>query len=148
MAKTSDFAWLCVAAAALLLGCDSEPVRESGHASASTGPGQVLYLTYCESCHGPTGEGNGRAAASLRQPPTDLTRLSERYGTPLDRERIAGYIDGRLILGVHGAREMPIWGEEFFADAPSDTPNLEAVRRRLIDVLIEHLQSLQREQTT
>ena len=112
------------------------------------GPGAVLYLTYCESCHGVGGEGNGPAAASLRTPPTDLTRLWERYGTPLQRDALADYIDGRLLANAHGPREMPIWGAEFFEDVPSETPNLEALRRRLIGLLVEHLQSLQSEQPT
>src|SRR3990172_5157245 len=57
------------------------------------GPGRVLYLTYCQGCHGLGGEGDGPAAASLRTPPPDLTRLWQRYGTPLDRPPLAPYID-------------------------------------------------------
>lgn len=107
------------------------------------GPGAVLYLSYCESCHGVAGLGDGPAAASLRTPPADLTQLWMRYGTPLDRERVAEYIDGRMLLSVHGAREMPIWGDEFFEGAPSATPGLEDAKQRLIDVLVEYLQQLQ-----
>lgn len=106
-------------------------------------PGRILYLTYCQSCHGAGGAGDGPAAASLRQPPADLTRLWQRYGTPLDQQQLAEYIDGRLLVSFHGRREMPIWGDEFFADAPAHTPGLEATRRRLIEVLVEYLETLQ-----
>lgn len=139
-------AW--VLAGAALLACDGRGDRSAVTATKSGGPGQILYLTYCESCHGVGGAGNGPAAASLRTPPADLTRLFERYGTPLDRERLADYIDGRRLMTFHGARDMPIWGKEFFEDAPADTPNLEAVKRRLFEVLVEHLESLQAEQRT
>ena len=115
---------------------------------ARGGPGQILYLTYCESCHGVEGRGDGAAAAALRTPPADLTRLWQSYGTPLDRDRVAAYIDGRQLLGIHEAREMPIWGEEFFEDLPPTTPNVEGVKRRLIEVLVDYLQTLQSEQPT
>jgi mono/diheme cytochrome c family protein len=105
----------------------------------------MLYLTYCQSCHGVAGHGDGPAAGWLRTPPADLTRLFERYGTPLDRARLAKYIDGRALLGAHGPRDMPIWGSEFFADATPTTPNLEGVKRRLIEVLVEYVETLQTE---
>lgn len=136
-------------AAALLtswVGCQdrSEPAAQTR--AAQGGPGRILYLTYCESCHGVAGLGDGPAAASLRRPPADLTRLFERYGTPLDRERLVEYIDGRQMLDAHGPREMPIWGAEFFGDAPPMTPNVEGLRRRLIEVLAAYLETLQTEQ--
>lgn len=115
---------------------------------ARGGPGQILYLTYCESCHGASGRGDGPAAEALRTPPTDLTRLWQTHGSPLDRERVAEYIDGRQLLGIHQSREMPVWGEEFFEDLPPTTPNVETVKRRLIEVLVEYLQTLQSEQRT
>jgi len=107
------------------------------------GPGAILYLSYCESCHGVAGRGDGPAAASLRTPPADLTQLWRRYGTPLDREQVAKYIDGRMLAFAHGPREMPIWGDEFFEEAPPTTPGLDDTKRHLIDVLVNYLQRLQ-----
>lgn len=132
---------------AFVAACSGEP--EPTVAAAPTPPGQassagrILYLSYCESCHGVEGRGDGRAAGYLDDPPADLTRLSERYGTPLDRERLAKYIDGREMVALHGLREMPVWGEEFFGDAPPESPNLEQLRHRVIDLLIDHLETLQ-----
>ena len=37
---------------------------------------------------------------------------------------------------------MPIWGDEFFEDAPSQAPNVEQMKRRLLDVLVEYLETL------
>ncbi len=139
------------ALAALLLlgsGCQDAAEPVATEPVGARGPGQILYLTYCQSCHGVAGRGDGPAAASLRTPPIDLTQLWRRYGTPLDAERVAAYIDGRALLSAHGDREMPIWGEEFFQDSPPDTPNLERVKGRLVDVLVEYLESLQSERRT
>jgi hypothetical protein len=82
----------------------------------------------------------------LRTRPTDLTRLWQRYGTPLDRKRLTAYIDGRGLLEVHGRSEMPVWGDEFFDDAPPLTPNLvEGAKQHLIAVLVEYLETIQTE---
>ena len=131
-----------------LMACGEQADRPTAALKGGGGPGQILYLTYCRSCHGIGGRGDGLAASSLHTPPTDLSQLWRSYGTPLDRERLADYIDGRRLVDVHGPREMPIWGEEFFEDVPPTTPNLERVKRRLIDVLVEYLETLQTERRT
>ena len=96
--------------------------------------------------HFAEGRGDGPAAASLRTRPTDLTRLWQRYGTPLDRKRLTAYIDGRGLLEVHGRGEMPVWGDEFFEDAPPLTPNLvEGAKQHLIAVLVEYLETIHTE---
>lgn len=140
---------LCFSLATCIVGLMVHAAAHSEtEAPKSRGPGSVLYLTYCESCHGVAGLGDGPAAASLRTPPPDLTQLWKRYGTPLDRERLAEYIDGRMLFSYHQGREMPIWGEEFFEEAPPNTPGVEDARRRLIGVLVDFLQRLQSEQAT
>jgi mono/diheme cytochrome c family protein len=134
---------------AAIAACGSDPAERSDEQSvARPGPGQVLYITYCQSCHGEAGHGDGPAAASLRTPPADLTRLGKRYGTPLDRKALQQYVDGRQLLSLHGGREMPIWGTEFFAEVPPGTLNLETVRHHLIEALVEYLETLQRDQRT
>lgn len=50
----------------------SQPLRGTIVANASSGAGQKLYSTYCGSCHGDTGMGDGRAAASLDPAPLPL----------------------------------------------------------------------------
>jgi len=128
----------------------SEPGDPRGASAVPTpsGPGEVLFAAYCAGCHGADGRGGAAAASALRRSPPDLTTLWKRYGTPLDREALAGYIDGRWLGDVHGRREMPIWGRELFAEAPPATPGLESTRARLVAVLVDHLQSIQTEQGT
>jgi len=38
--------------------------------------GRDLFATYCASCHGITGRGNGPVAEELRQSPADLTQFA------------------------------------------------------------------------
>jgi len=45
--------------------------------------GHALYLQYCSSCHGLTGEGDGPMARILTTPPANLRLLSDRYGNPV-----------------------------------------------------------------
>jgi mono/diheme cytochrome c family protein len=139
---------LAVGLASLVLGLAACPERTARTAAAPAGeggPGRILYLTYCQSCHGVTGRGDGPVAASLRSQPADLTQLWKSYGTPLDRKRLVEYIDGRWLVGAHGPREMPIWGHEFFEDAPPMAPGVEGVKRHLIEVLVGYLETLQTE---
>ena len=137
---------LVLALASLVAASPEQADRSATAPSSEGGPGRILYLTHCQGCHGLEGRGNGPAAASLRTPPADLTRLWQRYGAPLDRERLTTYIDGRGLLEVHGAREMPVWGDDFFEDAPPLTPNLvEGAKQHLIAVLLEYLETIQTE---
>lgn len=139
------------AALALVGACseNGEPAERAPAASSERapegGPGRILYVTYCQGCHGPAGRGDGPGAWALREPPPDLTELWKRYGTPLDRERLAAIIDGRWLVEVHGPREMPVWGREFFEDAAPTMPNVEGSRRQLVEVLVDYLETLQTE---
>jgi len=78
---------------------------------AAAKAGEGIFRTYCASCHGLSGKGDGEIAGVLKQKPADLTRMSARNGGvfPLDQVRQA--TDGRHdVAGSHGTREMPVWG--------------------------------------
>ena len=106
-------------------------------------PGRVLYLQYCASCHGVGGRGDGPVAEALTVAPPDLTRLAERYGTPLPRKELAEYIDGRRDVSAHGPREMPVWGRSFVEES-EDAPNPERVAAEAIGRILDFLATLQR----
>jgi putative copper export protein/mono/diheme cytochrome c family protein len=53
----------------------------TGFSAAAIAHGQVLFIKNCVACHGPEGEGNGPAAASLRIKPADLTQPHTREHT-------------------------------------------------------------------
>lgn len=75
--------------------------------------GADSYRTYCASCHGVDGKGNGPAASALKKAPPDLTQIAKRNHGEFPAFRITHIIDGSEVLAVHGSREMPIWGDYF-----------------------------------
>ena len=103
--------------------------------------GRAEYRSYCAACHGLKGDGNGMVAAVLKTPPTDLTRLAERYGLPLPRPKLTAFIDGRRPLVSHGSREMPVWGERLWEDVPSRTPEIR--KRGTILVILDYIEAIQ-----
>lgn len=135
-----------------LPGCATPAGRGDAAPAASAQPapdtavasGADRYRQYCASCHGVDGRGGGPAAETLRTPPADLTRLSERWGTPLDRAALAELIDGRKSPRAHGPSDMPVWGERLYAGERPDSPAREAARRGTILLILEYLETLQR----
>jgi hypothetical protein len=111
--------------------------------AAAESAGRVVFTTYCASCHGVDGRGHGPVAGALVTQPSDLTKLTKRFGMPLQRSKLAEYIDGRIDVKAHGPREMPVWGERFDWDLGPGMLATEDTKRRTIDVIIEYLSSIQ-----
>ena len=65
-----------LAAAIIVLSAAANAFTGQAAAGTSAGTGSGLFTNYCASCHGVDARGDGPAAASLRVPPTDLTRLA------------------------------------------------------------------------
>lgn len=105
--------------------------------------GRADFVAHCAPCHGMSGRGNGPAASSLKKPPADLTRITERRGGEFPTGEISRFIDGRNELPAHGSREMPIWGREFTTRMGDDKIGDELVRGRHL-ILVEYLKTLQR----
>lgn len=101
--------------------------------------GVYLYRTFCASCHGSGGRGDGPVADTLRQPLPDLTTISARRGGTFPRSEIYGAIDGRRPLAGHGGTEMPVWGDVLRATEGHD----EALVKRRIDALVLYVESRQ-----
>jgi mono/diheme cytochrome c family protein len=111
--------------------------------------GRLEYESNCATCHGITAQGDGPMRAFLVRPPSDLTTLARRNGGVFPRSAIADLIDGRGVPGpgVHGTRDMPVWGRVYREQAEQATRGLPmppewSVRGRII-ALVDYLQSLQ-----
>lgn len=128
--------WIVLGAIVVLAQPQSTPRTEP------TSVGQQYYEQYCSACHGLDGRGKGPAAAALRTPPADLTRIAQRRGGRFPDAEIAAYIDGRTAVRAHGTREMPIWGYQFSKKFGGDALAEEAVKGHLL-VLIDYLKSIQ-----
>jgi mono/diheme cytochrome c family protein len=95
-------------------------------------------VTYCASCHGITGRGNGPAADELRHRPADLTQFAKHNGGIFNAARIHDIVDGRAVK-AHGTMEMPVWGDAFKwrEGLPED-----AIKAR-IEALVRYLETIQ-----
>jgi len=105
---------------------------------ANVNTGHQMYTTYCASCHGVSGRGNGPAAEELRRRPADLTQLARHNGGVFNSAMIHTIVDGRTVK-AHGTIEMPVWGDAFKwrEGLPED-----AIKAR-IEALVGYLQSIQ-----
>ena len=103
--------------------------------------GKEFYLTYCSSCHGQEGHGNGPVSKSIRVPIPDLTLIRSRNNGVFPLDRVMSAIDGRRDIRGHGSREMPVWGEIFHREqdkAPERTTLMKA------KIIAEYVATLQK----
>ena len=75
--------------------------------------GSYTYQTYCATCHGTKGKGDGPLADSLRFRPPDLTELAKRNDGVFPADKVARIVDGRDPVNGHGGPDMPVWGDAF-----------------------------------
>jgi mono/diheme cytochrome c family protein len=75
--------------------------------------GPDLFRSYCASCHGLDGKGNGPVSSALKTQPADLTTISRRNGGIFPVDRVSKIIAGDELVTAHGSREMPVWGPIF-----------------------------------
>jgi mono/diheme cytochrome c family protein len=133
-------AFAAAALGAVLIGL-AAPVEAAGQQASPAGEGRTLFNTYCASCHGTSGVGNGPVASSMRRTPPDITGLSLANGGIFPAERMRRIVDGREV-GAHGNREMPVWGDAF-KSIPGGRSE-DAVRARIAAV-VAYLESIQRQ---
>ncbi|CAN5426071.1 cytochrome c [soil metagenome] len=102
----------------------------SSPVSAADALGKRDFETFCASCHGESGRGDGSLAEFKVLEAADLTALARRNGGTFPAERVEQVIDGREQVKVHGPRDMPVWGEWF--DYYAKKPGLHAKERKIV----------------
>jgi mono/diheme cytochrome c family protein len=102
--------------------------------------GGEVFRTYCATCHGPSGRGDGPLASSMRRKPVDLTEIAKRNGGEYPSEIVYHTIDGKTPVRGHGGPDMPVWGDAF---ARSRDGGSEATVKERIDSLVEYIRTLQ-----
>lgn len=75
--------------------------------------GVDMFRSYCASCHGVSGKGDGPAASALKKPPADLTLLSKKNNGKFPVFAVQKTIQGDPGTLAHGSNEMPVWGDIF-----------------------------------
>jgi mono/diheme cytochrome c family protein len=118
---------------------ESRQADRNTQSSRADEAGTQLFRTYCASCHGVTGHGDGPIAGEFRKVPPDLTKYSARNGGVFPSERVRQIIDGRGVP-AHGNREMPVWGDAFRSGRGA--LSAEGVTAR-IDAIVRYLKAIQ-----
>ncbi|QOY87104.1 c-type cytochrome [Paludibaculum fermentans] len=131
------FAFLAVVAASSTF---ADPPRTVKPVAPESGPesGNGLFKSYCASCHGLQGKGDGPAAAAMRMKPTDLTQLARRGNGVFPGARLEKILGGADTITAHGGRQMPVWGPSLSVAGTSDARTARRVRN-----LIAYIQSIQ-----
>lgn len=134
-----------VGAVALMLLVGGPAVRADSTPSIPADPGRGDFMNYCAACHGVGGKGDGTVAEFLTINAADLTQMAVKNGGVFPRQRAIEVIDGRAQVSVHGARDMPVWGDWFKFEADSDGAGAktEKIVRERIDALVTYLESIQ-----
>ncbi len=110
--------------------------------------GKDQYNARCAPCHGKDGKGHGPVSKQLGRTMPDLTTYARRNGGMFPTQLAWEAIDGRPYLGDDTpARQMPLFGVEFRADAQSGVeatayPEWQVSER--IAALVDYLATLQR----
>jgi mono/diheme cytochrome c family protein len=102
--------------------------------------GAYSFRTYCASCHGTDGKGEGPLAESLRFHPPDLTLIAERMGGEFPTDKVIRIVDGRNPLKGHGGPDMPIWGDAF---RNAETGYDDAAAQAKIRLIVDYLKTIQ-----
>lgn len=123
----------CTALIASLAACGAQE-------EADTRTGARLYSTYCASCHGAQGEGDGPVAAVMSVTVPELRTLARRNEGEFPADAVRAYVDGREVPAAHGGRRMPVWGEVFQWNAGEDS---EAIAEARIEAVVDHVEQLQ-----
>jgi mono/diheme cytochrome c family protein len=126
--------------AVTLLGCASA-VHAADYVAMS---GKELYARFCASCHGSEGRGDGPVAASLKVEVPDLTLVAHRAGGTYPRNQVLRIIDGRYIVGAHGSRTMPVWGEDL-SSIEIGSPDQEKAAQLVMERLADYVGTLQKQ---
>lgn len=109
--------------------------------------GEENYQRLCASCHGTTGRGDGPVSAVIVPNVPDLTTIAARNNGYFPRRIVKNLIDGRWSIQVHGTRQMPVWGYEFWISEGAGDFSEIAVSKTLDD-LVDYLESIQEQPVT
>ncbi len=102
--------------------------------------GAYAFRTYCATCHGADGKGEGPLAENLRFRPPDLTVIAKGNGGEYPAEKVHRIVDGRKPLPGHGGPDMPIWGDAF---KNPETGFDDASVKERIRAVVEYVRTLQ-----
>lgn len=111
----------------------SQPLRPNSDS------GLQLYKRYCAVCHGNDLKGNGPVSPEFKNPPADLTELSQRHNGEFPDAYVEDILRNGVKKTAHGNTEMPVWGPVFGSTSGT---NPQLVNTRIVN-LTNYIKSLQ-----
>jgi hypothetical protein len=129
---------IAIGSALALAACASTGARSPAQMS-----GMRMYEHLCSSCHGVDGRGDGPVASLLTIVVPDLTRIAQREGGEFPTEDVRRSIDGRWDRRAHGARDMSVWGWQFYDSAAVNDAQERARVDATVSRLVDYLRSIQ-----
>ncbi len=128
-----------VGSATLLAQSAPPKIKETPVVSTPAWSGKEMFTSYCASCHGLTGKGDGPAAPAMVRKPADLTLLARNNGGKYPSSKVIGTLVEANAFG-HGSKEMPVWGPILNSMSRDDRAMVE-LRVKNIANYIETLQA-------
>ncbi len=119
---------------------EQEPTAQPQTEMRQRVTGGEVFRTYCATCHGRSGRGDGLLASSMQRKPADLTEIAKRNGGEYPSEIVFRTIDGKTPVRGHGGPGMPVWGDAFARS--HDGGDATTVKER-IDSLVDFIRTLQ-----
>lgn len=132
-----------LAAAAFGIAQTTSNIKPMPISPTAANSGKQMYNTYCATCHGVDGKGNGPAATALNQPPTDLTMLSRNNGGKFPDAHVYSVLQFGVETPAHGSKEMPIWGPAL-RSLTNGSSAARMVEQQRISNLTNYLRTLQK----
>ena len=126
-----------LALAALSASAQEKTVKRVPVQPVTSMDGHEMFTHYCAVCHGNDAKGTGPAADALKKKPADLTQIARKAGGTFPEVHVTRIIQGDDLVGAHGTRDMPIWGELFRSLRSKEESQLR------INALMKYIESVQ-----
>ncbi|MGI9228144.1 MAG: c-type cytochrome [Gammaproteobacteria bacterium] len=105
--------------------------------------GGIEFERSCAICHGFNGKGKGVMSDSLTKQPADLTVLTKNNNGHFPFTEVYQMIEGSPRVGVHGSRDMPVWGDRYRKESEKYGADEYLYSRGLILELLIYLMAIQ-----
>jgi high-affinity iron transporter len=100
--------------------------------------GADIFTTYCQSCHGQNGEGDGPLAASLNPPPTNFhdATLASKLSPLQAYNSLRLGIEGTSMRAFHEISDQEAWDVAFYINSlPYNTPVSSSEKEAVLSAL-------------
>jgi mono/diheme cytochrome c family protein len=106
--------------------------------------GEDDFKHYCASCHGVSGGGDGPVADSLKNSPSDLTKLAAVNGGAFPKKHVTDVVQGNKDYDkkfrTHGPSDMPVWGNIILDDSDGRS----SIASARIKNIVKYIESIQK----